>query len=96
LPPAAIRRLQSARRHPNEVVQAQFLKRLRAEKIELESRQRFGKQCVNLSPEFGRRRAELGFQLPQSRPPFAPLDAAFLGGLQERFEASVLDASIVT
>ena len=59
------------------VVQAEFLKGLCLEKIELELGQRFRRQRLNLLLDFGRQRAELGFHQPQGRPPLALLDAAF-------------------
>src|SRR5271157_4495992 len=72
------------------VLQAEFLKGLCLEKIELELGQRFRRQCLNLLPDLGRQRAELCFHLPQSRPPLAlhnaAFDAAFVSGLHEGFD----------
>ena len=45
----------------SSVVQAEFLKGLRLEKIELEPGQRFWRERLNLLLDFGRQRAELCF-----------------------------------
>ena len=57
------------------VVEAEFLKGLCIEEIELESGQRFRRQRLDLLLDFGGQRAELGFHQPQGRPPLALLDA---------------------
>src|SRR5262245_28217616 len=67
------------------VFQAKFLEGLRLEKVELELGQRFQRQRLNLLLDLGRQRAELGFHLPQGRPPLALLNATFVGGLHEEF-----------
>ena len=66
------------------VVQAKFLKGLCIEKVELELGQRIRRQILNLLFDFGSQRAELGFHLPQGRPPLVLLDAAFDTGKSSR------------
>jgi hypothetical protein len=69
-------------------LEAEFLKALRSQKIELAFGHRLRRQRLNPLPDLGGQWSELGFHLPQGRPPLALSNAAFNAASDALFDAA--------